>query len=254
MAKTAGKKNSKHQDEGIPRVPIILISGSLLLFAVWGLQRYLGDPKTFPLTSIKVSGEFSNLEKSELERVVARNVDGGFFSTNIQNIRAALMEIPWVAEVHIERKWPQSLEMDVTEKVAFASWGKDALLTRAGEVFRTSRVKGNFDLRLFGPDSEADRVLDYYHVVRPLFTEHGMRVAQMGIDERGEWKVKMRSGIEIMLGTKDELDRLKRYLMAIEKIETTKRQPRLVDLRYEQGFSLYWKTLEGTAKQTGGDT
>ena len=101
-------------------LPILLWAGfaAVLLLGGFAAHEYLGNPRNLPLQLIDVRGEFRHLDRANLERVVARSIDGGFFTADIQKIRRAVLGLPWVAEVGISRVWPDRLVMQVKEQVA----------------------------------------------------------------------------------------------------------------------------------------
>jgi cell division protein FtsQ len=73
-----------------------------------------------PLSRIIVGGEFKHLQKEELANLVNGQIDGGFLSMNLNQLRDQLQGHPWVHEVSIRREWPSTLKVEVVEEVPIA--------------------------------------------------------------------------------------------------------------------------------------
>ena len=65
--------------------------------------EYLSNPNILPIKYIKVEGKLSRLSQTELKDTVENNIRGGFFHLNANEVRLALLDIPWVREVSIKR-------------------------------------------------------------------------------------------------------------------------------------------------------
>ena len=118
--------------------------------------HHLSQPGRLPLRVIEVNGELQQLEPEQIQRTVIDAIDGGFFSCDMQRLRAAVLAMPWVEDVSIRRVWPDRLSMVVTEQVPLARWGDDALINVNGGVFRPSTLGRYAGLvKLHGPEGSA---------------------------------------------------------------------------------------------------
>ena len=146
MARPARKAQRRHEAPLAPRRwPILLATASTLVaLAALGVGGYrlVAEPGRLPLRVIDVNGEFQQLEPARVQQVVIDAIDGGFFTCRIQNLRAAVLAMPWVEDVSIRRVWPDRLSMMVTEQVPLARWGDDALINVIGGVFRPGTLGG----------------------------------------------------------------------------------------------------------------
>ena len=77
----------------------------LLIFIILLIYsgEYLSNPNILPIKYIKVEGKLSRLSQTELKDTVENNIRGGFFHLNANEVRLALLDIPWVREVSIKR-------------------------------------------------------------------------------------------------------------------------------------------------------
>ena len=72
----------------------------------------------------------------------------------------------------------------------------------------------------------------------------GIAITRMELDERRAWHLQVGNGVLLELGRADTRERLQRFIRAYPtifaaRIEELKR----VDLRYSNGFSVYWQQL-----------
>ncbi|BAO43507.1 cell division protein FtsQ/DivIB [Thiolapillus brandeum] len=224
---------------GLLGFALVLVAGG------WGLARYLMDPHTLPIRAIQVKGEFRNLDRENVEQVLAKAVDGGFFSLDLGHLRDAVMASPWVADARITRVWPDRLVVDVTEEQAIARWGDDGLLNKQGEVFHPrKRLNKPLPLSFRGDESKAPVMLDFFVREQPGFRQHGMAIRAVTLDKRGEWRLELVDGTRIVIGKENMHARIRRLLGAYPVLEQEPRRPQTVDLRYEQGFAVSWRPEE----------
>lgn len=57
----------------------------------------------------------------------------------LQNAQDAIARLPWVESAQVRKRWPDVLEVHVTEHKPFARWGADRMLSEQGRLFRTRR-------------------------------------------------------------------------------------------------------------------
>ena len=224
---------------GLVGFALVLVAGG------WGLSRYLLDPRTLPIKAIQVKGEFRNLDRESVEQALAKAIDGGFFGLDLKRLREAVMGAPWVADARITRVWPDRLVVDVTEEQAIAHWGEQGLMNEQGKVFYPRKgLKKRLPLRFRGDDNKASLMLDFFVREQPRFRRQGLSIGAVILDKRGEWRLELADGTRIVVGKEDMDARIGRLLNACPVLEQEPRRPQTVDLRYEQGFAVSWRSEE----------
>ncbi len=239
--------NKRGKGKSLRHWRLYALLGFALLVALggWGLERYLMDPHTLPIRSIQVKGEFRNLDRENIEQVLARALEGGFFSLDLARLREAVIGSPWVADARITRVWPDRLVVDVTEEKAIAHWGRDGLLNDRGEVFHPRKgLKQKLPLRFQGDENKAPLMLDFFVREQPRFRKQGMSIRVVALDRRGEWRLQLDDGTVIVVGKEDMEKRIARLLGAYPVLQQENRRPEKLDLRYEQGFAVSWRPEE----------
>jgi cell division protein FtsQ len=69
-----------------------------------------------------------------------------------------------------------------------------------------------------------------------------VEVSELIEDSRGAWRLKLKGGIEVLLGNKDQEQRLARFKVAYNQaLGTNAKLIRRVDLRYTNGLAVEWK-------------
>jgi len=225
-----------------------------LAFIAW---QVLIRPDRLPVRRIEITGEFTHLRTVDIERRVARVLDGGFLGLDMRQVRAAVMALPWVEQVSVRRVWPDTLRMHVVEQVPLARWNEDALVNLRGQVFRPDPLPALDSLpRLRGEDGMAPEVVAFYLRLYTGGLPEGLEIAELARNRRGEWRVVFADGLELMLGRKDLGARLSVFSRVYSQLaEHMGRRPRRIDMRYEHGFAVQWRSVGGAqASLAGGGT
>ena len=210
------------------------------------MLEYVGS---VPVSRVMVTGNLQHVDRNLLiERVQPLLAGAGFMTVDLQSIRGVVMELPWVAEVAIQRRWPDQLVIAVTEQEAIARWGSDGLLNRRGEVFRPQPLGDMSALPLlFGPDSVAAEVVGRYAELHDLLTVEQLALATLGTDERGSWSATLQNGLVLHLGTGDVLKKLRRF-SRVYRSDLSSQVDKIayIDLRYSNGVAVGWKQAAAT--------
>ena len=220
----------------------VFLSVGVLAGGAWTLS-YLTRPDTLPLRSVRLDSTFVKTNEKQLREVVEKQTLAGFFSTDVEAIRAALETLPWVRVASIRRVWPDRLHITVYEQIAVARWGEHALLNADGEVFAPERESFPEDLpRLSGPANSAPDLLARFGDIDTRLTRAGRRLVGLDLNARLAITLRLDNGIELALGRADNEARLARF-MSIYQRELAARAENIayVDMRYTNGGAVHWK-------------
>lgn len=93
-----------------------------------------------------------------------------------------------------------------------------------------------------GPDGSEKRVLKRYREIEPWLLGQQIDAVAIRLDPRLVWHIRLRSGIDVILGRHDLNQRLKKLAVVYRRVINDYR-PYIasVDLRYQDGFSVRWK-------------
>lgn len=198
---------------------------------------------TLPVQSVRISGEFVHVSRSDIERAVEPLLASGLVSIDLDALRRAAFAVPGVREVTVRRVWPDSLEIWVVERVAVARWGTGGYLEIDGTHFvPVGGASADSLAVLSGPEGRQRRVLDLHIALARALGPLGMRVAATELSPRG-----------VLYATLDDGPRLVMRPAAVDRdFETYARtlatvmagrlhEIERVDLRYPAGFAVRMK-------------
>ncbi|ADJ27201.1 cell division protein FtsQ/DivIB [Nitrosococcus watsonii] len=218
-----------------------LLALLLVAVVVWGSNR-LTDPKTLPLRQVSIKGQFKRVTQQKLHRVTANYVSGGFFNVNLKAIRMAVEKLPWVAQANVRRVWPDSLQIEVHEKIPLARWGEDALISIEGEIFTPPEASFPKGLpKLQGPPDSERLLMSRLGKIQAQLSSLGLQVVQLTLGERRDWHVVFEDGMELILGRAHSKQRLTRFQQIYAHLLRLHREDiKRVDMRYTNGFAITW--------------
>jgi len=220
--------------------PVLGMSGVIIgvLLAIWGMATALDRP----IAKVEVAGQFQRVAPVQIDEAVAPFRGAGFLSVDLDRLQASLESIAWVDRARVERRWPRSVRVVITEHVPAARWGEDGLMNTRGELFlKHSRHIPPELPQLIGPDGTEEEVAHLYLESYPRLLAVGMRLAKVELDPRGAWELTLSNGVQVRLGRQDVHERLERFLqVASPLVATRSTEVGYVDLRYSNGFSVGW--------------
>ncbi len=230
-----------------------LLIGLLLmsLMGIAGCESVIKWPmKSLPLKSlsvpikyVRIEGVFQYLSKQEVQMALQSLVKAGFFDVDMQEIYSVIAAMPWVDTVTVKRIWPDTIDIKVHEKKPYARWGEKSLITEEGVIF-TPRNLDQFEsvARVSGPETQQVKVLEIMKGVKTALADQSMTLAEFSVNDRGAWKMKLVTGLEILLGRNEQLKKLQRFLKTLTVLKQEQiEQIAIVDLRYPNGYAVSWK-------------
>ncbi len=215
--------------------------------AVWVMDR--------PIEAVVINGAFERVSAIEVEEALSMHVQGGFLSADLRSMRAELMQISWVANANVRRRWPGSIEVNIVEERPAACWGDAGLLNVDGELFVAEAQHVPAELpRLLGPRGTEGRVAEMFFAIEERLEQRGMAAVALQLDQRGAWELQLSSGIRVRLGASFVAERLDRFFEALDRVIAAQaEQVEYVDMRYTNGFAIGWKDRKPAQTGFAGD-
>lgn|GEM_PF-5138000 len=202
-----------------------------------------------PIASVVVKGDFFQINKAELESTLSPLIGRNYFDTNITNIKRRLMNFAWIQSVQVRKVWPANLEVTIVENKAIATWGEDGLVNELGEIFNPKAInrqyiKGLPDLN--GSYKESDLVLDTYVSLSAIAQKFNLTIHHFSLIANSYWQLQFSNDVQLMLSKGSEEKSLETFLHTYEQhFQYHEKQLRLVDARYNNGFSVRFYETEG---------
>ena len=235
--------NKPHLMNVIADVLMLVAAAALLAaIAVW-----LVRVPSLPVRQVVFAEALPHTSRAEVEEILPAVLKGNFFSLNLEMVRRALEQLPWVRKVEVRRVWPSRLEVRIEEHRPAARWGEahGELVNSYGEVFAASLVDPELAglPKLSGPPGTAAEVLRRYGELVGSFQKIGEKPVQVTLSPRLAWQLKLEHGMLVELGreqTKAPVAvRLQRFIEAYpEIIGKQVVAPKVVDLRYPNGYAI----------------
>lgn len=227
------------------QVARVLTWGALGLLG-YGAISWVAAQPWFALRGIEVKTPVVHVTEAQIRLVAERQVRGTFFTVDLDAVRESLEKLPWVREARVERRWPDTLVVSLTEHVPLARWNDDALVSEAGEVFvaaAAARLP-----RLSGPEESSDEVVDAYRRHEAALAPLGARISELRLSPRRSWRIRLDNGLQLVLGREQTDARLVRFVALYPRLFGARPGeagaaaapvvPATVDLRYPDGFAV----------------
>lgn len=227
----------------------LLVVGVVLL-GLGGWAWWLLRHPVFAIQTISVQGEVNRNNAVTFKANVMPQLNGNFFTLDLEVARRAFEAVPWVRSAVVHREFPNRLRAVLQEQRPQALWGDEGantMVNEQGQVFEADLDDVDVENlpRMKGPTGLSVDVVKMYHYLRPMFQAVGMDVDQLELTPRGSWRVLTPSGAVMELGRGAEAEigaRLQMFFKTLSQV--TARYGRTptslagADLRHKDGYAL----------------
>ncbi len=248
------KKDSIKSKNRVSGRFVFLCAGFVVVLSLCaGAYQLLGDADFFPVKGLEIHSQFEKIDRATVIDVVASETGLGFYGLELEEIKLKLLAVPWIHNVAVTRRWPDQLSITVTEQQAVARWSKGGLINIYGHVFYPSKASYPKNLPLImGQFGEQEKLLLQYREMNEILAVLNLRIAWLEQDERHAIKLGLNRGTSLLLGRKNEMLRLKRFVDVYKKsFKEKSRGMDRVDLRYSNGFAVQWTAVKNEGAADG---
>lgn len=244
MHKQAQRKKQKQPSRlSLPKIRMAHIVAPLVaMVAVVATYFASASMLDRPIRSIEINGPFQRVSALQIEEAISSELDDGFVSADLAVIQDRIVELPWIDQATVARRWPSRLRITISEQVPAAIWGERGLLNVRGELFVADARHIPAELpRLSGPEDRSGDVAKRYLEVRARLIPVGLDLRRVHLDQRGAWDMTLQNGVEVRLGRRDVDSRTELFLDIVADIITGRaKEIEYVDMRYNNGFTIGW--------------
>ena len=217
------------------------------------------QPQRIPVKYISVAGELRNTEPSQVQKAIAQVVSSSnILRVDISKAVAAAQALPWVENATVNRKWPDTLEVHVNERVVQARWNDDMWLDQSGVTLELPEYENESLPRMRGGSGAGHEVLAKYRTMERKFFRSGLKILELSKSERDSWEFQVQvvstdekashdktesaePSIRVILGSADLEKRSDRFLrLYSELFHSVADQISIIDMRYPDGISVRW--------------
>ena len=212
--------------------------GFSVLAMLYGAAYYIVHlPGLFPLHSVHLSAAPQRVAAQEVLAVARNEVNGNFFTVDIERLRQSLEKLPWVRSVTIRREFPDRLAVQLDEHRALARWNGAALVNTHGEVFAAYSEELLPDF--IGQKDDSGEVAQRYGDFSRQLAALNLQVAQLALSPRHAWQLRLSNGLVLELGREEMQQRLARFVAVYPySLAAQAGSVRYVDMRYRNGFAV----------------
>lgn len=208
-----------------------------------------------PLKSVAVEGQFQYLPKERAMSLIDAEIDGDFLQLDLGRLKNVLMSDPWVDNVYLSRRWPDTLVVKISEQKPIARWGENGYLNQRGDIIQineSDKLKGLPWLQ--GDEQNAREMLQQYQDISTLLRAHGLEIIALQCDNKKSWKIKLKNDAEIAIGREQVMEKLRRFVTVYDKfLSSVWGDVASIDVRYTNGVAVRWKPDSDMAKKNNND-
>jgi cell division protein FtsQ len=229
-----------------------LVLGWVVLLAIWGSYKALGPLAELfqrPIKSVTVEGEFHFITQERATQLITQEINDDFLQIDLSKIKAVLLDDPWVEDVTLTRRWPDTLVVKIAEQKPIARWG-EGFLNQRGEIVRVKEMKGFKELPwLQGDEIYAAEILLQYQDLSLLLRARGLEIIALKCDSKKSWRLTVKNNVEIAIGRDQVMEKMRRFVTVYEtQLQQVWQDVKSIDVRYLNGVAVSW--VEGSASAT----
>ncbi|MES2675986.1 MAG: cell division protein FtsQ/DivIB [Pseudomonadota bacterium] len=227
----------------------------VLLCAFAGCAYFISGPIAKllerPLKSVAVEGRFQYFPKERAMELIAAEIDGDFLQLELEDLKAVLQADPWVENVYLSRRWPDTLVVKVAEQQPIARWDANGFLNQRGEIIRVKEVDKLLGLPwLQGNEINAREIMQQYQDLSTLLRARGLEISILSCDNKKSWRITLKNDVEIAIGRDQVMEKMRRFVTVYDNfLNGVWADVKSIDVRYTNGVSVRWVTDSVMAKK-----
>ena len=171
----------------------------------------------FGLSQVHLSGN-NRVPPETLYAALGYNVGESIFAVDLQAARARLMALDWVADADVQRRYPDSLNVHIVEKLPFALWKSDdglVVVERSGKTITHNDVEHFAQLPHLAGDGAPQGAADIIDAVA-MHRAVADRVKIYQFVSNRRWNLILDDGVIVQLpdsGWQKQLDTLEHLIV-----------------------------------------
>lgn len=223
---------------------LTMIFSLLVLLLVVAMMSGLIQSDRWRISQLEVAADYERITPEQLRLMVAKSPERSFFRLDAELVKSNIESMPWVRYAHVVKQWPDTLIITIKEHQAIAIWNGKDLLNQSGEVFQVDAVDHLKALpRIYGSSENSVLTLENFNRFNQLLKPVGYEISQAKVNDRGDWQLILRNGLEVLLGSEKHEARVLRLAETWNQLlAASDRLPERVDLRYSNGYVVRWRT------------
>lgn len=224
-----------------------LLGLSLLLGALAVAAYFVAEPVAElmdrPLASVKVEGDFYYISKERAMELISAEINADFLQLDLMSMKAALESEPWIEHAALVRRWPDALEVRITEQQPIARWGTEGFLNQRGELILVGNIDSLEHLPLLqGSAADAGKIMQQYQDLSQLLRSRGLEVIALKCDSKKSWRLMLKGDVEVAIGRDQVMEKMRRFMTIYDQhLNAVWQDVKAIDVRYTNGVAVQWQ-------------
>ncbi len=222
-------------------VGLVLIVGALGL-ALYFVAEPVAELVDRPLASVMVEGDFHYISKERAMALISAEIHEDFLQLDLMRMKTALENEPWVEHAALARRWPDALEVRITEEQPIARWGTDGFLNQRGELVQVDNIDALAALPLLqGSAADASKIMQQYQDLSQLLRSRGLDVIELKCDSKKSWRLMLKGDVEVAIGRDQVMEKMRRFMTVYDQhLSEVWQDVTAIDVRYTNGVAVQW--------------
>jgi cell division protein FtsQ len=233
----------------------------LVVTSIW----WLAHRQVFDLQSIEIGPVAGRqLEHVSAEALSASSLNtfqGNFFTVDLEKVRQAFEDAPWIRRAQVRRLWPNRLLVSIEEHRPLARWSDGRFVNTFGELFSANPEEVDHPealLEFAGPEGTQGIVARRYAELTDQLKPLALAPHKVSLSDRQAWSARLDNGLTLLIGRDEGIainDRISRWVAVHPVIQARLNvRTEVIDLRYPNGFAVRAPgVLEEVGHERGGE-
>lgn len=247
VSKRKSRKGATKRRQPFPIKQFARALGRGVIIGLVGVGLFAGgrllvgmEFKLMPVNNIVLATPLVYQDEVQLMSTVDVYKNSSLLWLDVSELASTVEALPWIRSAAVQKQWPASLKVTVTEHEPVAVWNQSTVLNSDG--LPLERPVAQMSLaELSGPAGKPEMVMTQYLQFGQIFQEEGYRVTAVDLKARGAWTITLNLGVKIRLGEKDVLKRSRRVVKVLNSLSADVEQIELIDARYPNGAAIRYK-------------
>ena len=233
----------------LPLLAIILITADRL-----------GRSDLFLIDEIEYHGVFEYVDQNTIDQTVKDALQGNFFTIDLKKIRTEVLSVPWVKDVNVRRKWPNSIALHVSEYAPRMRWGEEGWVSRTGNIILDNNFSVDIQVPILNGDAQyVSELFAFAQLWQKQLAQQGLILNEIDRSSSSAWVIRFshslvdvasvadevdedthnrRGNTTLLLGSDDVQNRLDRFLRMYSQNAVLLKAGNVVDARYPNGLAI----------------
>jgi cell division protein FtsQ len=212
--------------------------------------------KLWPVEIIAFVNPAEQIKQVDIAKLLEQQKMTGMLNVDVSKLRQILLTNPWIKDIEIKKHWPNKLVFELSEYQVLAKVNERLLLANGALVESSPMPIKAASIALEIKTKEAiveDKLLELVSrltEIQDILELQSMKIDYFSINVSKSWSLITENQLEIKIGRKQQVERVKRLSSVLSTIRNNKMM-QSIDLRYSNGVAVKYVTETAAKEQKG---